>query len=109
MFGPEAPEQQSTQGQVMVELDALASIVVELVPRAACLFRSTPSRALHAALLDAIRSGDPDRSRELHDAPAGAHTIEREWTVSGLDGPFQERADGGGALPGRRYRARLTA
>ena len=77
--------------------DSVGSLAVGLVPRAPCLFRLDSARSLHAALLRRLERPDPSLSAALHDAPDGAHTVARPWTVSirGRVGRIRWRCEGG--------------
>ena len=65
--------------------------------------------SLRAALLRRLELLDPELSQALHDAPKGAHASDHPWTISPLLGSLDSDGDFLTAVPGRLYRARLSA
>ena len=83
----------------------LVSLVIQLRPRARCVFSVDSARSVHAALLRQIEHFDPSLSAALHDAPAASHGVVRPWTIANLNGPFERDL----AAPAGVYWTRITA
>jgi CRISPR-associated endoribonuclease Cas6 len=87
----------------------LSILSLSLVPAAECRFRATPARSLRAALLRRLELLDPELTRFMHAANAGAAQNPRPWTVSSLLGPLERRGNYLVARPGIPCRVRVTA
>ncbi|MFQ6027610.1 MAG: CRISPR system precrRNA processing endoribonuclease RAMP protein Cas6 [Dehalococcoidia bacterium] len=93
-------------GRRVVEL---AGLFIPLEAQQSCHFQYNTARSLHAALLSRLRDSDPSLSRDLHDAPPNAPSVERAWTVSGLLGPLDRVGAGSIAPADQLYWVRVTA
>jgi CRISPR-associated endoribonuclease Cas6 len=82
---------------------------LEVAPRSACRFSSSPARSLHAALLRRLELLEPDLSHALHDAPQGAPASDHPWTISPLLGRLGREEHNLIAAAGEHYRVRVTA
>lgn len=86
----------------------LAILHLALVPASPCAFRASPAHSLRAALLRRLELFDPDLAHSMHDAPDGASSVERPWTISSLLGPLERQGDTLTAQPGETCRVRLA-
>lgn len=87
----------------------LGVLSLVLTPVADCSFGVTPTRSLQAALLRRIELVNPELSAKLHDAPSGASSSEKPWTISTLAGNFQKNRGRLISPAGEKYQVRITA
>jgi len=87
----------------------LGVFLLVVTPSSSCVFKSNPSRLLHAALLRRLELINPELSGQLHDAPASASSIEKPWTVTTVSTSFHLESGYFTFKAGELYQSRITA
>ncbi|MDY6912570.1 MAG: CRISPR system precrRNA processing endoribonuclease RAMP protein Cas6 [Chloroflexota bacterium] len=87
----------------------LGVLILKMEASQSVLFRSSPARSLHAALLRRLELLDSQISFDLHKKTPGAPSTEHAMTVSTLSGSFHRQGEDQLAVSGQIYEARITA